>query len=405
MKEAVKELEPGRVVAERYEILDVIGRGMTGTVYRARDLHVDTEHEIVALKAIHPHLHSDRQIFGRFRREVKILSKLEGRHLCKLLDCVEDAGHLMIALEYVEGPSLEDYIRERDPLPLDEIVTIVKQICDALTIAHDAGVVHRDLKPSNVLIVGTQRDADMPPPSFLSGLSVRVVDFGLAKIVQGDAAVATVLTEQDMIFGTPDYMAPEQITGEELDGRCDIYASGVILYEMLVGSIPFDTPGPLTTMSAHLNSPVPSPRENAPDRGIRHGIERVVKRAMAKSPSERYKTARAFAAELERAANAPDSAAESIADTAITEAPDNVSTTLTSHRDSSVEAMKGRGARVQVVVRDAPVSSAEESREDRAARKTPSIAPPKDSEKRLWTWIAVVAAIAAIVLGIVMGTR
>ena len=406
MNEGAKELEPGRVVAERYEILEVIGRGMTGTVYRARDLHVDSKHEIVALKAIHPHLHSDRQIFGRFRREVKILSKLEGRHLCKLLDCVEEGGHLMIALEYVEGPSLEDYIRDRDPLPLDEIVTIVKQICDALAIAHDAGVVHRDLKPSNVLIVGTQIvDTDMPPPSFLSGLSVRVVDFGLAKIVQGDAAAATALTEQDMIFGTPDYMAPEQITGEELDGRCDIYAAGVILYEMLVGRIPFDTPGPLTTMSAHLHSPVPSPREHAPDRGIRHAIERVVRRAMAKSPEERYATARGLAYELERAANAPDSAAESIADTAIIEAPDNVSTTLTSHRDSSVEAMKGRGARVQVVVRDAPVSSAAEAKEGRASRKTPSIAPPKDSEKRLWTWIAVVAAIAAIVLGIVMGTR
>src|SRR4030095_13821494 len=116
-------------------------------------------------------------------------------------------GYLMIALEYVDGPSLEDYMRERDPLLLGEIVAIVKQICEALSEAHEVGVVHRDLKPSNVLIAGPPA-GDGPPASFLNGLSVRVVDFGLAKIAQGEALAATVLTEQDMIFGTPDYMAP-----------------------------------------------------------------------------------------------------------------------------------------------------------------------------------------------------
>jgi serine/threonine-protein kinase len=392
----------GHVVAERYEILEVLGHGMTGTVYRARDLHVDSAHEIVALKAIHAHLHTDRQIFGRFRREVKILEKLEGAHLCKLLECIEEDGSLMIALEYVEGPSLEEYLRERDPLPLAEVVTIAGQICEALAIAHKAGVVHRDLKPSNVLIEGSSTPlSDGPPASFLSGLSVRVVDFGLAKLVHGDVAAATVLTEQDMIFGTPDYMAPEQVMGEELDGRCDIYAVGVILFEMLCGRLPFDTPGPLTTMSAHINTPVPSLTQSAPERSIPRSVERVVTKALQKKPADRFASARELARALESARDAPEPEDAAIADTALTVAQDGVSTTLNSPRNSSIEAMKGRGAKVQVVVRDAPVSSEKVSER----RPEPSSRQRDDDERRIWTWVAVVAAIAAVALGIFMGTR
>ncbi|MBW2457686.1 MAG: serine/threonine protein kinase, partial [Deltaproteobacteria bacterium] len=142
------EFEIGRVVAERYEILAVIGSGTSGTVYRARDLHVDVDQEIVALKVVHPHLHSDRQIFGRFRREVKILQKLQGPHLCRLLETFEDDGLLMIALEHVDGPSLEDYLDVHGPLPDFEALAIMSQVCKALQVAHDKGVVHRDLKPS-----------------------------------------------------------------------------------------------------------------------------------------------------------------------------------------------------------------------------------------------------------------
>ena len=138
---------PGDVVAERYEILEVLGRGVSGTVYRARDLYVDSGHEIVALKAIHAHLHTDRQIRGRFRREVEILSKLEGPHLCRLLECVEEDGLLLIALEYVDGPSLDTYVARHGPLANVEIVAIVRQICAALDKAHATGIVHRDLKP------------------------------------------------------------------------------------------------------------------------------------------------------------------------------------------------------------------------------------------------------------------
>src|SRR5690606_12623275 len=154
---------------------------------------------------------------------------------------------------------------------------IMQQICAALSAAHAAGVVHRDLKPSNVLIEGVRGEAggEGAPRSFLRDLTVRVVDFGLAKLVHGDTT-GTVLTEQDMIFGTPDYMAPEQVSGEDLDIRCDVYAAGVILYQMVVGKLPFDMPSPLTTMAAHLNDPVPAPTAVAPDREISRALERVL---------------------------------------------------------------------------------------------------------------------------------
>ncbi|MEQ9320559.1 MAG: serine/threonine-protein kinase, partial [Polyangiaceae bacterium] len=291
---------PGDVVAERYEILEVLGRGVSGTVYRARDLYVDSGHEIVALKAIHAHLHTDRQIRGRFRREVEILSKLEGPHLCRLLECVEEDGLLLIALEYVDGPSLDTYVARHGPLANVEIVAIVRQICAALDKAHATGIVHRDLKPSNVLIEGfrpTTEDGDDPPQSFLRELSVKVVDFGLAKVVVGDGS-GTALTEQDMIFGTPDYMAPEQVSGDELDKRCDVYAAGVILYELLVGAVPFDTPSPLTTMAAHLNEPVPVASRHA-DRPIGEALDAVLEKALAKKPDDRYPTAGELAEALD----------------------------------------------------------------------------------------------------------
>ncbi|MCA9624202.1 MAG: serine/threonine protein kinase, partial [Myxococcales bacterium] len=145
LPEAAGELAPGRVVAERYEILEILGRGTSGTVYKARDLYLDSDQEIVALKVIHPRLHSDRQIYGRFRREAAILERLEGDHLCKMLDCVEEDGLLLITLEYVDGPSLDRYLEQVGALPPAEAVEIVRQICRALAKAHEQGVVHRDL--------------------------------------------------------------------------------------------------------------------------------------------------------------------------------------------------------------------------------------------------------------------
>jgi serine/threonine-protein kinase len=404
--ESHSEFESGHVVAERYEILEVIGHGMTGTVYRARDLHVDSDHEIVALKAVHPHLHTDRQIFGRFRREVRILSQLDGPHLCKLLDVVEDAGLLMIALEYVDGLDLDDYLKDRTPLSLNEIVVIMRQICAALDVAHRGGIVHRDLKPSNVLIEGiprSQTQRDGIPKSFLNGLRVRVVDFGLAKLVQGDHT-GTVLTEQDMIFGTPDYMAPEQVSGEELDARCDIYAAGVMLFQMVVGKLPFDTPGPLTTMAAHLNQPPPLPSREAPGRDIPAAVDDVILRVLHKDRDARYESAGDLAKAFAAACSAREED-DAVAQTQLDHSPALISTTMESHKDEAALAMKGKGAKVRVVVKDAPPSQPEQPTPRRTTPRPPPATRPSDGERRLWLFLALAAAIAALALGIFLGVR
>jgi len=406
---------PGAVVAERYEILDVLGRGVSGTVYRARDLYVDSGHEIVALKAIHARLHNDRQIHGRFRREVAILRKLEGPHLCRLLECVEEDGLLLIALEYVDGPSLDRYVARHGPLPDVEIMAIIKQICAALDAAHEAGIIHRDLKPSNVLIEGFRpptSDGDEPPQSFLRELSVKVVDFGLAKVVAGEGG-GTALTEQDMIFGTPDYMAPEQVSGEELDRRCDVYAAGVILYELLVGQVPFDTPGPLTTMAAHLNEPVPVASDHA-DRPIDEALDAILTKALAKKPQDRFQTAGELAEALDAAAGlaassgprkgrGPDTLDEDELDVADThldqeglDEEGTIGTTLQSEKNAALQASKERGAKVKVVVRDADPASSRTS-------SAPSSLTAGADENRLWIAVAVVAALVAVAAGIWMG--
>lgn len=407
----VGDFDVGHVVAERYEILEAIGQGTSGTVYKARDLYVDSDEEIVALKAIHAHLHNDRQIFGRFRREVEILRKVTGPNLCKLLECIEEDGLLLIALEHIDGPSLDTYLSDNGPLPLSEIVAITTQICAALTVAHDADVIHRDLKPSNVLIEGVRRrdaDPDSSPQSFLRNLKVRVVDFGLAKMIQGDMT-GTALTEVDMIFGTPDYMSPEQVAGEELDVRCDVYAVGVLLYEMVVGQVPFDTPGPLTTMAAHLNQDLPLPRKVAPERDIPRALERVIQKALAKKPDDRYASAAELAKALENLddeAVDDDIAADDTEDRTLGGGEDELenantamSTTMQSYKDEAVKGAKvdKGGAKVKVVVRDAPTSMPPSS-------STPSARlGADDGERTIWTVVAVVFAVAAIGVGVYLG--
>jgi serine/threonine protein kinase len=405
--QSLAEYEVGRVVAERYEILATIGKGASGTVYRARDLYVDTSDEIVALKAIHPHLHGDKQIFGRFRREVEILRRLKGPNLCQLLDCIEEDGLLLISLEHVDGPALDDYLREHGPLPISEVIAIMTQVCTAMSAAHQCDVIHRDLKPSNVLIEGVRRDgeadSDGAPLSFLRELRVRVVDFGLAKMVAGDMT-GTALTEVDMIFGTPDYMSPEQVAGDELDHRSDIYSAGVMLYEMVAGRVPFDTPGPLTTMAAHLNQEAPMPSSVAPDRSIPRGLERCIMRALSKSPAARQATAAELAQAIARfEEEEPPAAEEDSAD--LGSAATAVGTTMQSFKNAALEAAKEKGAKVRVVVREpgAPASSDPPKRQYGPPTPRPIVAT--EGERKLWLVVAVIVAVIALAGGVWLGVR
>ena len=174
--------------------------------------------------------------------------------------------------------------------------SIMLDVCEALSEAHAQGIIHRDLKPANVLLQDGERAV--------------VVDFGMAKIVTGGGTGTTALTQHNMVFGTPEYMAPEQARGDELDARCDVYAAGVIFYQMLTGRVPFNGATPLTVLTAHLTEPPEPPRVRAPLRDISAALEVVVMCALAKDPVERYATAGALAAAIRSAVSAPQAAAE-----------------------------------------------------------------------------------------------
>ncbi|MDI1434857.1 serine/threonine protein kinase [Polyangium sorediatum] len=280
-----EQLAPGCVVAARYTVESVVGEGASGIVYVAKDGETDAR---VALKVIHRSLCFDPLFSRRFTREASILTQLEGNHIVRLLDVTEDDGLPVLVLEYVEGLSLDVALRKHRP-SIDDAVEITLQICAALGAAHAGGFVHRDLKPANVIIQGELGTGRVP--------MVWVVDFGLGKALHRDPS-GTSLTERNMILGTPEYMSPEQVRGDDVDHRCDIYAAGVLLFEMLTGRAPYTGKTPIAAMTAHLTEPVPSPRASSPDRDIPPALEAVVHRALAKNPDERYETARAFAEAL-----------------------------------------------------------------------------------------------------------
>ncbi len=297
---SIPPLASGRVLGDKFEILAVLGEGGAGTVYDALRL---PERERIALKVLHGHLVGDRQIRGRFEREARILRRLHGPHVCPILEFGElpdprrdGQALLYMALPKIDGPPLDAVLAREGPPPLPRAIDIILQVLDALKMAHAQGVIHRDLKPANVLLRG--------------GTHVVVVDFGLAKIIAGEAG-ATVLTAQNMVCGTPEYMAPEQARGDEIDPRCDVYAAGVMLYELLTGAVPFRGATPLNVLTEHLTSPPEPPSLRAPTRGISRALEAVVLHALAKDPAHRYPSAAAFAAAILHARAQPD-AAESV---------------------------------------------------------------------------------------------
>jgi tetratricopeptide (TPR) repeat protein/predicted Ser/Thr protein kinase len=211
------DLEAGTVLAGRYEILTVLGTGGMGAVYRAQDRELDRE---VALKVIRPELARNAAIVDRFKQEIRLSHKVTHRNVVRMYDLSEDLGMRFVTMEMVAGRDLRSVIEEHGKLPADEAVDILQQICNALEAAHSQGILHRDLKPQNVM----REDAGR----------VVVMDFGLARTIEGDG-----MTQSGALVGTMEYMSPEQALGKELDQRSDIFAVGLIGYEMLTGVMPF----------------------------------------------------------------------------------------------------------------------------------------------------------------------
>ncbi|MEO0324140.1 MAG: serine/threonine-protein kinase [Myxococcota bacterium] len=276
----------GDLVDGRYVLESVLGVGSTGAVYGARDEVAGGE---LALKLLHPELATDTTLLKRFDREARITESLRHPHVVRLLHHgVTESGTPFLAMERLDGPNLLTLV-SRVPAPSPaRLATLFGQVLEALEVAHAAGVVHRDLKLENVVVVtdgeGTER--------------AKVCDFGIAQLT---APEDPRLTARGMICGTPEYVAPEQARGRQLDGRADLYAVGVGLYRALTGVYPFREESAVATLTAHVRSPVIPARTRAPERHVPRSLERVCAWALAKAPDARPQDAAALRLGLARA--------------------------------------------------------------------------------------------------------
>jgi serine/threonine-protein kinase len=279
----VVEADPnlGRVLAERYRIVRLLGSGGMGSVYRAEHVHMKKP---VAVKILHRHMTTNAEVVARFEREAVAAGRIEHPNVAAATDFgkLED-GSFYLALEYVEGKSLGDVL-EREKLGPYRALVIARQITDALAAAHAAGIVHRDLKPDNVLLVERDGLADF----------VKVLDFGIAKLHLDEGSGHKPLTQIGTIFGTPQYMSPEQGQGKPVDGRSDLYALGVILYEMLAGKLPFDADDLVVLITRQVTEPPPPLPETIPA-----PVRALVLELLEKKPEARVQSAQELAARID----------------------------------------------------------------------------------------------------------
>jgi serine/threonine protein kinase len=271
----------GRVLAETYAIVRVVGEGGMGRVYEARHTRIGGKR--FAVKLLHPEYARQPEVLSRFQREAESAASIQSPHVGDVYDVgrTQD-GRPFIVAEFLEGRELADFLKDRGRLDVPLAVRIVRQICKALSAAHKLGIVHRDMKPENVFLVGD-----------LSAPTAKVIDFGISKVAESGGQS---LTKTGMIMGTPSYMSPEQAKGERVDHRTDVYATGAILYELVTGKRPFDKVDPTATiMSVLLEDPE---RPCAINPTIPASLEMLIQRAMAKVADARYQSMDELDAEL-----------------------------------------------------------------------------------------------------------
>jgi eukaryotic-like serine/threonine-protein kinase len=265
----------GRTINGRFKILGVIARGGMGKVYKAEQSPLG---RICALKVLSPKYEGDRdpEFHKRFFLEASTAAKLTHPNTVTIFDYGQDGDELYyIAMEYIEGRTLHRVLREEHTIEEERVIHVASQICRSLREAHNLGVVHRDLKPGNILLSDRSDERDI----------VKVLDFGLVKDVTGEAED---LTQAGLFMGSPKYMAPEQILGEEITARTDIYSLGVMMYEMITGKVPFDRGASVGTLMAHVNDPPPPIRTINPKAQSSPAMEAIVYRCLEKQPDKRY---------------------------------------------------------------------------------------------------------------------
>ena len=276
----------GQTIKGTYLVQQRIGSGGMGQVYKAVQINLDRP---VALKLLRPSFLSDQTIVQRFHREARAASRLHHPNVISVTDFGQtEDGTLFMAMEYLPGRNLLKLMAEEFPLGERRVVQLAGQILSALAEAHGAGIVHRDLKPENVMVESRRGEPDF----------VKVLDFGIAKIQEPDGGEGR-LTQTGLIFGTPDYMSPEQATLVPLDARSDLYSVGVMLYEMLAGRHPFQAATPPAMAQAHVVQPPPPMSERSPPgHRVSPALEALVMRALAKNPEDRFQSAEEMRREL-----------------------------------------------------------------------------------------------------------
>jgi len=258
-------IQIGKLFAGRYRILKSIGRGGMADVYLAKDLILDNEE--VAIKVLRTNYQTDQIAVARFQREARAMAELNHPNIVSIRDIGEEDGQQFLVMEYVDGSDLKKYIQDHAPLSNNEVVRIMEEVLSAMTLAHQQGIVHRDLKPQNILLT---KDG-----------TVKVTDFGIAV-----AFAETSLTQTNSMLGSVHYLSPEQARGSKATVQSDIYAMGIMLFEMLTGHIPYDGDSAVTIALQHFQKPLPSIIDE--NKNVPQALENVVIKATAKRLSDRY---------------------------------------------------------------------------------------------------------------------
>lgn len=279
--ETLSGISPGALMGQRFEILAVLGAGGMGVVYKARDRELD---DLVALKMLKKELLGDRANLDRLKAEIKLARRITHPNVLRTHDFGEIDGLPYISMEYVRGVTLRYLLDQTHRLPWSAGLRLAKQLCAGLGAAHAQGVMHRDIKPENLILEPTG--------------NAKLMDFGIARPIKRPATgIEAGQTEAGFIVGTPLYLSPEQLEGQEVDARADIYSTGVVLYEIFSGELPFNAPSAVEIMLKHLREPAPSPRVHWPE--IPPKLEAIILRCLEKDPEARYRTVEELLKDLE----------------------------------------------------------------------------------------------------------
>jgi serine/threonine-protein kinase len=279
----------GQEILGQFRIMEKLGQGGMGSVYKAEQPSMD---RLVAVKILHPRLAARPDLVTRFKREARAMSRLTHPNTVRvfLYGELEMGGALYIVMEFLDGPDLMRVLRKEGPVDVARASRVMALVCGALEEAHNQAIVHRDLKPENIVLTTQGGIPDFP----------KVLDFGLAKIrdMPQHRVGGPILTQQGMVFGTPEFMSPEQAQGLELDRRTDIYSLGVIFYEMISGKLPFKVQNPMDFVAHHIKTPPIPIHERVPERNFGPLVWPVIARTLEKDPARRFQTASEFAAAL-----------------------------------------------------------------------------------------------------------